>query len=97
MTSRTTVRRDQCLAASLGSLRRFVAERAGVPVIDATDALRGGSAHYRESDTHLSDPGNALAGRFVGERLAQILRARPGAGYSRPPSQATGSTRIGMK
>jgi hypothetical protein len=57
----------------LGTLRRFVAERAGVPVVDVTDALRDGSVNYRESDTHLSDPGNTAAGRFVGARLAEIL------------------------
>jgi len=57
----------------LASLRRFVAERAGAPVIDTTDALADGSVDYRESDTHLSDVGNVAAGRFVGERLAELL------------------------
>jgi hypothetical protein len=57
----------------LASLRRFVTERAGAPVIDATDALADGSVDYRESDTHLSDVGNVAAGRFVGERLAELL------------------------
>jgi hypothetical protein len=57
----------------LASLRRFVAEHAGVPVIDTTDALRATPGSYRESDTHLSDPGNTTAGRFVGERLAELL------------------------
>jgi hypothetical protein len=63
----------------LGSLRRFVLERAGVPVVDATDALRDGSVNYRSSDTHLSDVGNVAAGRFVGEKLAQILLGDPSA------------------
>lgn len=58
----------------LERLRRFVGERAGAPVIDATEALRDGSVHYRPSDTHLSDTGNVAAGRFVGERLAELLR-----------------------
>jgi hypothetical protein len=57
----------------LARLRRLVAERAGVPVLDATGALDDGSANYRPSDTHLSDPGNVVAGRFVGEKLAQLL------------------------
>jgi hypothetical protein len=73
----------------LGALRRFVAERAGAPVVDVTDALRGGSVDYRESDTHLSDVGNVAAGRFVGERLAGFLAGRPAAAYSTPDSQAT--------
>lgn len=58
----------------LGTLRRFVAEHAaGLPVVDATDALTGGSESYRPSDTHLSDVGNRVAGRYVGDRLAEIL------------------------
>lgn len=57
----------------LASLRRFVAERAGVPVVDVTDALTDGSIHYRESDTHLSDVGNVTAGRYVGAQLAALL------------------------
>jgi hypothetical protein len=57
----------------LGSLRRFIAEQAGAPVVDVTDALRDGSVNYRPSDTHLSDTGNVVAGRFVGEKLAEIL------------------------
>ena len=64
----------------LASLRRFVAESAGAPLVDVTDALTDGSVHYRESDTHLSDVGNTVAGRFVGERLAELLssgRATP--------------------
>jgi hypothetical protein len=57
-----------------GALRRFVAEHAaGLPVVDATDALAGGSANYRPSDTHLSDVGNQVAGRDVGEHLAGLL------------------------
>jgi hypothetical protein len=79
----------------LASLRRFVAERAGAPVIDATDALEGGSVNYRESDTHLSDVGNVAAGRFVGGRLAELLRGATA--YSTPPSHSASSTRIGMK
>jgi hypothetical protein len=57
----------------LGRLRRLVAERAGVPVLDATAALDDGSANYRSSDTHLSDTGNVVAGRYVGEELAELL------------------------
>jgi hypothetical protein len=57
----------------LGALRRFVAERAGVPVIDATEALTDGSTNYRAADTHLSDVGNQVAGRAVGGRLAELL------------------------
>jgi hypothetical protein len=57
----------------LGKLRRFVADRAGAPVVDATEALRDGSVNYRPSDTHLSDVGNVAAGRFVGARLAEVL------------------------
>jgi hypothetical protein len=57
----------------LGRLRRFVAERAGVPVIDVTEALRDGSVNYRPSDTHLSDVGNVAAGRYVGARLDELL------------------------
>jgi hypothetical protein len=60
----------------LATLRRFVAEHAaGLPVVDATDALRGGSENYRPSDTHLSDVGNVVAGRYVGERLAELIGA----------------------
>jgi hypothetical protein len=67
-----------------GSLRRFVAEHAaGLPVVDATDALAGGSGNYRPSDTHLSDVGNQVAGRYVGERLATLL---DGAGAQPPPA-----------
>jgi hypothetical protein len=79
----------------LASLRRFVAERAGAPVLDATPALQGASADYRESDTHLSDPGNVAAGRFVGARLADLLE--PPAAYRTPPSHSASPTRIGMK
>jgi hypothetical protein len=60
----------------LATLRRFVAEHAaGLPVVDATDALSGGSENYRPSDTHLSDVGNVVAGRYVGERLAELIGA----------------------
>jgi hypothetical protein len=59
----------------LAALRRFVAEHAaGLPVVDTTDALTDGSVNYRPSDTHLSDVGNVVAGRFVGTRLATLLR-----------------------
>jgi|GEM_PF-1569565 len=60
----------------VGRLRRFVAEHAaGLPVVDTTEALTDGSVHYRPSDTHLSDEGNVVAGRYVGARLAALLDA----------------------
>jgi len=73
----------------LGSLRRFVAERAGAPVVDVTEALTDGSVHYRPSDTHLSDEGNVVAGRFVGEKLAEILQ--PALSAPRAPLSASSS------
>ena len=73
----------------LARLRRFVAQRAGAPVVDATPALTDGSVNYRPSDTHLSDPGNVVAGRFVGEQLAEILAPglSSGSGPAAPPLQ----------
>jgi lysophospholipase L1-like esterase len=68
---------DLAARYDLGRLRRFVAEHAGVPVIDATAALTDGAVNYRPSDTHLSDVGNVVAGRAVGERLAELLGPAP--------------------
>lgn len=60
--------------SAFGTLRRLIVVAAdGAPVVDATDALSGGSVNYRASDTHLSDVGNQVAGRFVGGELAAIL------------------------
>ena len=57
-------------------LRRWIEDNVkGPPVLDTTEALRGGSQHYRRVDTHLSDLGNVVAGRWVGERLATLLFA----------------------
>jgi hypothetical protein len=78
----------------IAQLRTFVEKQAGdVPVIDTTEVLTDGSVNYRSSDTHLSDVGNQVAGRYVGERLAEIWRQLSG----RPRSHSTASTRIGMK
>jgi len=58
----------------LERLRRWIEENVqGPAVLDTTDALRGGSEHYRSADTHLSDLGNVVAGRWVGEQLATLL------------------------
>ncbi len=60
----------------LGRLRRWVQEHRGpLPLIDVTETLAGPAAHYRNVDTHLSDEGNRVAGRYVGERLAEWLAA----------------------
>jgi hypothetical protein len=67
----------------MARLRTFVAEHAGdAPVIDTTEALTGGGVNYRSSDTHLSDVGNEVAGRYVGERLSALLDG--GAASDRP-------------
>lgn len=61
--------------ADLGRLRRFVADHAaGLPVVDLTGALTGGSLHYRPSDTHLSDPGNVTAAHHLATALTPLLR-----------------------
>jgi hypothetical protein len=78
----------------MARLRTFVAEQAGeTPVVDTTDTLTDGSVNYRSSDTHLSDVGNQVAGKYVGERLAEIWRQPSGS----PRSHSNASTRIGMK
>lgn len=60
----------------LERLRSWVrAHTGGVPVIDVTPAL-GGAQHYRPGDTHLSDPGNVVAGRFVADSLAGLFADR---------------------
>ena len=61
-------------AYDLERLRRWMRENAGPPpVVDVTGPLSGPASHYRNSDTHLSDEGNLVAGRYVGERLAERL------------------------
>ena len=63
----------------MARLRAFIAEHAGAtPVIDVTETLMDGSVNYRSSDTHLSDVGNEVAGKYVGERLAEVLEAGRG-------------------
>jgi hypothetical protein len=58
----------------LQRLRRWVEDNVdGPPVLDTTVVLRGGSERYRIADTHLSDLGNLVAGKWVGERLATLL------------------------
>jgi hypothetical protein len=58
----------------LERLRRWIQDNVEGPlVLDTTEVLRGGSEHYRNVDTHLSDLGNRLAGEWVGERLATLL------------------------
>ena len=59
---------------AFGRLRSWVREVAGAtPLVDVTDVLAGPAENYRSSDTHLSDVGNQVAGRHVGERLAEHL------------------------
>jgi len=43
------------------------------PIIDIVDALREHSEMYRIGDTHLSDPGNKIAGEYGREKLAALL------------------------
>ena len=63
----------------LAKLRAFVAEQAGdTPVLDTTETLTDGSVNYRSSDTHLSDVGNQVAGKYVGEQLAERFRSGTG-------------------
>jgi hypothetical protein len=50
-----------------------VVRAVAAPRIEVEEALREGAENYREGDTHLSDLGNLRAGRFVGERLAELL------------------------
>jgi lysophospholipase L1-like esterase len=67
----------------LGRLRRFAREQlANVTQIDARAALAAGAENYRPAETHLNDLGNLRAGRYVGERLAELLPAGWG---TRPP------------
>jgi hypothetical protein len=42
-------------------------------VLDVYGQLAGKSGMYRDVDTHLSDPGNVVAGEFVGNALAEEL------------------------
>ena len=63
----------------LAKLRAFVVEHAGdTLVLDTTETLTDGSVNYRSSDTHLSDVGNQVAGKYVGEQLAERLRSGAG-------------------
>ncbi|MDH4036246.1 MAG: hypothetical protein OEX18_00320 [Candidatus Krumholzibacteria bacterium] len=55
------------LTANLGFVRGSL---PGQMVVDMTPVLAGRQGMYRVYDTHLSDAGNILAGRFVGETLA---------------------------
>jgi len=65
---------DRPDAYDLERLLRWMRENSGPPAfIDVTGALSGPASHYRNSDTHLSDEGNRVAGRYVGERLAERL------------------------
>ena len=58
----------------LQRLRRWIEDNVdGPPVLDTTAVLRGGSEYYRSVDTHLSDLGNLVTGKWVGERLATLL------------------------
>ncbi len=69
---------DEPPGYDLDRLTRWVRERAGdVPLVELAEPLRGPAANYRSSDTHLSDEGNVVAGRYVGERLAEHLRVSP--------------------
>jgi len=62
----------------LDRLTRWVRERAGdVPLVELVEPLRGPASNYRGSDTHLSDEGNVVAGRHVGERLADHFGVSP--------------------
>jgi hypothetical protein len=62
----------------LERLRRWLREHRGtLPLVDVTEALAGPAVHYRNVDTHLSDEGNRVAGRYVGERLAELLTGEP--------------------
>jgi hypothetical protein len=66
-------------AYDLERLRRWVREHSEPPpLVDVTGPLSGPAANYRASDTHLSDVGNRVAGRHVGERLAELLGEPPG-------------------
>ena len=44
-------------------------------VLEVAEVLCGQPGVYRAGDTHLSDRGNQIAGRWVGERLAEIVAA----------------------
>lgn len=58
----------------LERLRRWMRENSGPPpFLDLTGPLSGPASHYRNSDTHLSDDGNRVAGHYVGERLVERL------------------------
>jgi hypothetical protein len=61
--------------APLDSLHSLVYQALpNVPIIDVVDVLRGHPDMYRMGDTHLSDLGNKIAGEYVGEKLARLLR-----------------------
>jgi hypothetical protein len=61
--------------APLDSLHSLVYQALpNVPIIDVVDVLRGHPEMYRMGDTHLSDLGNKIAGEYVGEKLARLLR-----------------------
>ena len=66
------------LAASEKS-HSFATELGADRVLDMAAPLAGRSGMYRTVDTHLSDPGNIVAGEYVGSALAQYL-AQSGAG-----------------
>lgn len=54
--------------------RAFVNEAiAADRVIDMSTVLTGRAGMYRAADTHLSDLGNVVAGRYVGEAVAAYL------------------------
>ncbi len=56
-------------------LRNVVRESLpGVNVFDVFDALDARAALYRRADTHLSDLGNVVAGEWVAEQLAGMLK-----------------------
>ena len=63
----------------LQRLRRWIETHVeGSPVLDTSEVLRGGGEHYRKGDTHLSDLGNLVVGKWVGERLATRLFSAEG-------------------
>ena len=81
-------------AYALGRLRDFVSSAVpGAALVDTTGVLSGPSEHYRSSDTHLSDVGNVVAGRYVGERLAGLLaQSSMGESPVSPPSRGSPSS-----
>jgi hypothetical protein len=71
---------QQAMSIANDAIAPAAANRAAVKAedwagaaIDVGTQLTGHSGMYRDADTHLSDLGNVVAGRYVGENLAHRL------------------------